>query len=473
MVPLKNHRWCLIYLSALMTLAITGCASRGGVGHDPYVSKGAQDYPVTIVAARLAPAGDVDVTVSRHNLWLGRYIPVTVETKTWGKADGARQYAGMGALECGIRSLEAGPYFPFIFVPCAVLAVPVMAAVGAWETAPKTEVDAVRRSLAKNLETSAHGGLVEKARAHLAGVSERTISVEQGLQTSAGEAVARRSDYPPQPNAGGTLLELGLLEIRLAGSGKMEAPLCLHMAARARKFDVATGEPIQELEHARIIECHQASEWLAEDGVLFGRALDNGQQMLAERLVDQLYLIYKPKENPLGLDQTDRRVPPFVLAPISPPAPDVYLDLRSLTKKARHIQGWGGMHFVDTGSLTPILIWEAFPRPFDMPGGGFSAVTYDLRLYTGEVLRLGVVEPTRLLREWSGLVEPRHVLSTPLQPCTHYFWTVRARFTLDGVRRVTEWAGAYDTAGGKVTPSYEFYYPFRTPAAVDGADCWS
>jgi hypothetical protein len=77
-----------------------------------------------------------------------------------------------------------------------------------------------------------------------------------------------------------------------------------------------------------------------------------------------------------------------------------------------------------------------------------------------------------LLHEWSGLVEPRLAVSTPLQPCSRYFWTVRARFTMNGVRRVTEWAGAYGAAGGEAFPSHEFYYPFRTPAAAGELDCW-
>jgi len=46
MVALKFLRWRLVCLLVSVTLAITGCASRGGVDHDPYVSTGAQDYPV-------------------------------------------------------------------------------------------------------------------------------------------------------------------------------------------------------------------------------------------------------------------------------------------------------------------------------------------------------------------------------------------------------------------------------------------
>ncbi len=459
---------------ALAVCCIGGCTTIGVDDSAHYSADRAADYPVQVVAARFAPEADVDVTNVDYPVLPRGYLPVNVEARasTSGKADGALKGAGRSALECGFESLEAGPYFPFIFVPCAILAVPAGAAIGAWEAAPKADAIAVKQASTGGIRTADYSVLVRSAHAYLAAMSERPVHIASGPEVARSTAAAERSDYPSHPSARGTRLELGLLNIRFEGSGKMDDPLCLHMAARGRKLDAATEKPLRELEHARIIECHAAVEWPEEDGVLFKMALENGQQMLAQRLVDQLYLIYRPTSRPSRPNAENRRIPPYVLAPIIPPAPATYLDLRSLTMKARHIQGWGGMHFVGVANLTPMLSWESFPRPFDLAAGEFSAVTYDLRLYAGEVLRLGVVEPTRLLHEWSGLVEPRHVLSTPLQPCAHYFWTVRARFTLNGVRRVTEWAGAYDTAGGEVAPSYEFYYPFRTPAAVGAVDCW-
>lgn len=473
MVALKFLRWRLVCLLVSVTLAITGCASRGGVDHDPYVSTGAQDYPVKIIAAPFTPAGDLDVAVSRNNLWLGRYVPVTVETPTSGKADGALKGAGRGAAECGLASLGAGPYFPFIFLPCAVLAVPTMAVVGAIVAAPKAEVDAVKRSSREPLKSASQAAFAETGRAYLAAMSEQTVSVVPGVEAAEPGAAIGRPDYPRHLKASGTVLELGLLDIRLTGTGKLDAPLCLHMAARGRKLEAATGELIRELEHARTVECRVATNWVKDDGVRLNTAIANGQQMLAEHLADQLYLLYRPPSGRPGSGARVRGVPDYVLAPLSPQAPDIYLDLRSLTKKARHVQGWGGMHFVDIDNLTPTLRWQAFPRPFDPPDGVFSDITYEVRIYTGEVLQLGVAEPATLLHRQTGLVEPDYSVTTPLQPCGRYFWTVRAHFTLNGLRRVTEWAGAYETAGGEVPPSYKYFYPFRTPAATNEVDCWS
>ncbi|MCB1774335.1 MAG: hypothetical protein KDI88_12015 [Gammaproteobacteria bacterium] len=451
-------------------MCVSGCATVVENTHAPDLVGRIDDYPVQIVALRFVPPSDIDPAVSQHKLALEGYLPVAVETRSTGKTDAALKYAGMGALECGIRSLGAGVYFPFIFVPCAVLAMPVMAVVGAIEAAPEATVDAVRAFAADNLPGAAHAVLVELARAYLAGVSGRQVEVVEDPKVIAGKGTGDRPDYSPRPDAAGTILELGLLEIRLAGSGKGDEPLCLHMAARGRKFDIATGKLMHELGHARMIECHPSSEWLTEEHLLLATALERGQRILAEQLVDELYLVYRPVAQQQESGSKHRVVPLYVLAPHEPPAPEVYLDLRSITGKPRHVQGWGGLHFVDIDSLVPTLRWEGFPRAFDGVTD-FSDITYDLRLYSGEVVPAGVAEPAVLLHEARGLVEPTYAVATPLKPCSRYFWTVRAGFTLNGLRRVTEWAGAYDTAGGEVSPSYRYFYPFRTAAAHNGPDC--
>lgn len=456
----------------LAGLCLAGCANRLLDDPERVAVDRTGDYPVQVVAARWEGAVEADNAASDRIPMPDGQVPASVETTTSGRADGALQFAKRGALECGVGSLGAGPYFPFIFLPCAVLAVPTMAAVGALLAAPKADVDAIRQSSDEHLRPPEAVVLAEKARAYLERVAGQPVVLAEGLQTIDGAAAGGLPDYPPQTGVGGTLFELGLREIRLAGSGKREQPLCLYMAARGRKIDAASGRVIGERGIARIVECRPASDWLDADGALFAQALGTGQQMLAEQLADQLYLIQRPQGGLPGPVDNARAVPAYVLAPLSPPAPERYLDLRSLTGLARHVQGWGGMHFVDVDSLSPTFRWEAFPRPFDRPEGAYSDIFYTLRIYAGEVRQLRVSEPATLLHEVTGLVEPVYSLAAPLQPCRHHFWTVRAHFTLDGVRQVTEWAGAYFTAGGEVSPSYRYFYPFRTPPADQAACGW-
>jgi hypothetical protein len=126
---------------------------------------------------------------------------------------------------------------------------------------------------------------------------------------------------------------------------------------------------------------------------------------------------------------------------------------------------------IDT--LRPTLRWERFPREWDLWEIGHHAdkriadVSYELRLwkvgkdFSGEIERPGSssgwigsaddykyswghacrdTDPGELVYAKSGLPHPEHILETPLQPATRYFWSVRGHFTLDGKRRATEWS---------------------------------
>lgn len=100
--------------------------------------------------------------------------------------------------------------------------------------------------------------------------------------------------------------------------------------------------------------------------------------------------------------------------------------------------------FEDVDSVLPQLKWEAFPGERDLAADkqgrlkGLGAVTYDLRIW--EAFIDG--SKSELVYEREGLPQPEHRVETPLRVGTHYCWTVRARFTLDGRPRVTPWAFA-------------------------------
>ena len=441
--------------SVLAAVTISGCAATRESNSWLYSVDREADYPVKIVAATFGPTINIEIGLS-------------------GKTDGALSGAGRGVLECS-PSLAAGPFAPFIFVPCATLTGVVGGAIGAWTAAPKAEVDPIQLASQNSHGTAAQEMLTEKAGVYLADMSERPIG-RTGPEAIGPGSPSDRPEYRPSSlDTGGSLLELSILEIRYQGSGNDDAPVCLHMTARGRKIDAVSGTVIYELEYSRTMECQTVAQWVTEGGSRFSTALEHGYQLLAENLVDELYLIYSPPPCERGTRDPGRPVPEYVLAPITPRAPDMYLDFRSMTKRGKHVLGWGGMHFVDVDNLTPNLSWESFPRPFDMmvDESRFTNITYDVRVYLGSVRNGLVAEPSTLLHEATGLVEPQYSIATPLQPCSRFFWTVRARFTLNGTRRVTEWAGAYYTAGGEISPSHEYYYPFRTPGYDGTASCWN
>ena len=77
----------------------------------------------------------------------------------------------------------------------------------------------------------------------------------------------------------------------------------------------------------------------------------------------------------------------------------------------------------------PELRWEPIAADAFGPSFAVSDVCYDLRVYEGRAL----------VYSKDGLPEPRHRIEMTLTPGTDYTWTVRARFRIDGARRLTEW----------------------------------
>lgn len=127
--------------------------------------------------------------------------------------------------------------------------------------------------------------------------------------------------------------------------------------------------------------------------------------------------------------------------------------------------------FVEVDSLQPALRWEAYPRPLDRGADEEGVldrirnVTYDLKIWRAENETPGEVVYTR-----QGLPGPWHRLERALEPSTKYFWTVRARFELDGDPRVIEWG----TIGHPIVPASRpsrrsplvpnpAHYRFKTP----------
>lgn len=79
----------------------------------------------------------------------------------------------------------------------------------------------------------------------------------------------------------------------------------------------------------------------------------------------------------------------------------------------------------------------------------------------------------RLAYQRSGLPQPEHALTYALEPHTRYYWTFRARYTLDERQQATRWAfslapatAAGMPAGGtcdldEIPPTN--YFRFMTP----------
>lgn len=132
-------------------------------------------------------------------------------------------------------------------------------------------------------------------------------------------------------------------------------------------------------------------------------------------------------------------------------------------------------------SFQPVLRWEEFPRSQDrvVDQGGLvnriSEVTYELRIFEtrdDRGSRPGGVFAGNVVYARKDLTTTTHQIEVMLKPSTYYLWTVRARYLLDGMNRVTDWGHQVRDsvpiksiffASDKRTDLFFGYYEFTTP----------
>jgi len=99
--------------------------------------------------------------------------------------------------------------------------------------------------------------------------------------------------------------------------------------------------------------------------------------------------------------------------------------------------------FTEVDSLQPLLRWEPFPTPEDKElyreevFESIKNIRYDLRIWLSDN-----DSPGLLLYSEAGLPEPQFKLQKPLLYCSKYFWSVRARFEVEGKTRVMDWGAS-------------------------------
>ena len=280
------------------------------------------------------------------------------------------------------------------------------------------------------------------------------------------------------------VLEVELIRLSLEDS--------LEMYARVRFVSVQTGTILSDSQFKFHSERHKTEEWIENGAAPLTEAIQRGLRKIAEDLVDENFLLFYPNEpeeiDPQQADKTrekinetrNERVPHYVLSPIYP-----VLEKCLFCGFPKH-PTVNFFKFVEVNSMQPMLRWERFPRDYDLIDAEgqhhqITDVRYDLRVFDAAEgvkdngQRRLIRVPAQLVYGVRDIPEAYHKIETGLNMCGDYFWTVRARFMLDGRVRLTEWAGAYEAAvyhpwnlrhSQESAPDYSpewLYYPFRTP----------
>lgn len=245
----------------------------------------------------------------------------------------------------------------------------------------------------------------------------------------------------------------------------------LYLSARARLVRVADGEELflRRLRYKSALR--EIPLWVARDGQLLAEEFAHAYRELAERVRDEALL-----RTPLPLPARQSHAllpgpdhPNYGLCWLAPDYPRVLpITLPEVVSapftKPGDVCPASGQHFASVDSRRPTLRWGAFPRAVDRERLArdvlqrISDVSYELKLWRAEDCERG-----HLVYERRGLALPAHTLEQPLEPGGRYFWSVRARFLVEGQPNATPWSffDATSCSANDVTDWQ--YWRFVTP----------
>jgi len=170
--------------------------------------------------------------------------------------------------------------------------------------------------------------------------------------------------------------------------------------------------------------------WAGNDARQLPTTLADMYRQVAETVVDDVLRIYRSSDRSAPTTEAGRG---YFLDAVYPPSIGKPFPL------PEHSIGFGLAGTKEIAERQPRLRWTAMPhragnehkkKEFDIPA---RELRYDVRVFKD-----GLVVASA-----DALERPEYRLQAPLEPCHGYFWTFRARFTLDNRTRVTDWSQPY------------------------------
>lgn len=224
------------------------------------------------------------------------------------------------------------------------------------------------------------------------------------------------------------------------------------MQAHVRLIRTRDNSGIFSADYVYMGEKLKLSEWSANQAERLLADLKTGYETLGAHIFDNVFLLYPFPDRQPHLSGFLSGA--FGLAPIYP---------RTRGQVTGDSIIGSGFGWTTVDALRPTLRWQGFPRATDVEAapedmGRVNNVRYDL-----VIAREHNLAPAEIIYRREGLSDTAHTVETSLSPDTRYFWTVRARFELDGRERVTEWGSTHFKVRELWTAPSFFSYRFKTP----------
>ena len=287
-------------------------------------------------------------------------------------------------------------------------------------------------------------GAIDAPPARIERQSETTLAaavdvpaIHEALRAQVETAFATRGAPTAEARSADTLLEVSLSKARF------DPNLELHMHATVRLLRRIDGKELSITEYVYTGPRYTIEEWAENGAARLLAGLKTGYQSLGAHIHDVVFLLYPFPDREWRAGSV--LVTAYGLAPLDP----VPVTPRLTMPQVRELQ--------------PTLRWQSYPRPEDVAAAPEAMarvrnVRYDLVIAASRDYA-----PAETVYRREALPQPVHALETPLAAHSEYYWSVRARFELDGRERVTAWGSTYYDARETWTAPSRYSYRFLTP----------
>ncbi|WP_461517242.1 hypothetical protein [Porticoccus sp.] len=433
MIP---RRIAMIFLSfnlVLLTALQSGCVATPKV---PETKQQTGLGEVAVIATSQAP--DISFEGFAHN-----------------KGVGAAKGAGATLLVC-MTFMGQGTCTGFICGPAMLLwlglcsaATVVGGAVGATVAPSGSESQAAEKTMASALDAQTIQNSL-RIQVELAAQGANHFLVPISPQSM--ETASQQRDYRSLSAEGvDTVFEVALTKVG-ADDGGINPPLQLYMQAHVRLVRTSDNSELMSEDYRYTGPSMKLEEWSANNANPLLKEIENGYEVLGAHIFENTFMLYPYPDR--GAHSAGFMGVSFGLKPLSPPTRGALTGDKLL-----------GSYFewMEVSSTRPTLRWQAFPREQDL-----ELEPKDMARVTNVRYDLVVAEernmmPGRVVYRRYGLTSASHALGVTLKGGTRYFWTVRARFDLDGRERLTEWSSTHYMARQGITAPSIYSYRFKTP----------
>lgn len=396
------------------------------------------------VSAPLVPTMEVRQQLGTVAIVPAQYIPRTnFATFAKSKPAGAAKGAALAGGESAVAALAFATPYTMILVPfITVMTMAAGAVAGTVGSLPSEKVQEIESTIdAAIAKLDMQRSLAEYVSSSVQ--KENWIHL-RAVDAKGAVAGGERPVYAGLQSVGvDSVLEVAVSEMGFEDSGcglitgwnyafcrdKTRNSLMFFMLARARLVRVSDGTELFAHQFRYHSPWREAAQWVANDAQLLAAEIDGAYRDLADRMKDEAFLV-----TPIALP-----TPPLWGDPFSAVCWLVPLDPK-LEHAANECTGLGS-NFGLVDSLRPRLRWSGFPRDLDRAQldpvllRTVRDVTYDVKIW--EVPRC---ERGKLVYERSGLSLPDHQVEEPLKPGQRYYWSFRARFSVNDLSMATRWA---------------------------------